>query len=72
MHNPCQVYALSLSDIEVMSAHIKENLESGFIQESSSSAGFGFFSIKKDNSLRPCIDYHGLNKITVKNRDLLR
>ena len=27
-----------------------------------------FFVEKKDRSLRPCIDYRGLNEITVKNR----
>lgn len=30
-------------------------------------AGF-FFVDKKDKSLRPCIDYWGLNQITVKNK----
>ncbi|KAG1957249.1 retrotransposable element [Pimephales promelas] len=41
---------------------------SGFIRHSSSPAGAGFFFVgKKDGSLRPCIDYRGLNNITVKN-----
>lgn len=36
---------------------------------SSSPAGAGFFFVKKkDGSLHPCIDYRGLNDITVKNR----
>lgn len=30
-----------------------------------------FFTGKKDNSLRQCIDYRGLNKITIKNRSPL-
>lgn len=32
-------------------------------------AGFSFVG-KKDGSLCPCIDYHGLNAITIKNRYL--
>ena len=41
----------------------------GIIHPSSSPVGAGFFFIsKKDKSLRPCIDYHGLNDITVKNK----
>ncbi|XP_075699616.1 putative N-acetylated-alpha-linked acidic dipeptidase [Rhinoderma darwinii] len=52
-----------------MSAYVKEKLESGFIRKSSSSAGVGFFFVKKkDGSLQPCIDYRGLNQITVKNK----
>ncbi|KAI2655929.1 Transposon Tf2-6 polyprotein [Labeo rohita] len=39
------------------------------IRPSSSPAGAGgFFVKKKDGSLHPCIDYRGLNNITVKNR----
>lgn len=38
------------------------------IHPSSSPAGAGFFfGGKMDGSLRPCIDYLGLNEITVKN-----
>ncbi|XP_041423615.1 protein cordon-bleu [Xenopus laevis] len=51
---------------------IQENLQRGFIRPSTSPAGAGFFFVeKKDGGLRPCIDYRGLNKITVKNRYLL-
>uniref|UniRef100_A0A4W5NN01 ribonuclease H n=1 Tax=Hucho hucho TaxID=62062 RepID=A0A4W5NN01_9TELE len=32
-----------------------------------SPAGAGFFFVEKDKTLRPCIDYRGLNDITVKN-----
>jgi hypothetical protein len=52
-----------------MEAYIKENLAKGFIRHSKSPAGAPcFFVKKKDGSLRLCVDYRGLNKITVKNR----
>ncbi len=52
-----------------MDKYIQESIKAGLIRPSSSPAGAGFFFIKKkDDSLRPCIDYHGLNDITVKNR----
>lgn len=35
---------------------------------SSSPAGAGFFFVEKDKTLRSCIDYRGLNNITIKNR----
>lgn len=43
-------------------------LKAGIIHLSSFPAVAGFFFVdKKDGSLRPCIDYCGLNDITVKN-----
>ena len=52
-----------------MEKYIGESLAAGLIHPSSSPAGVGFFFVgKKDGSLRPCIDYRGLNSITVKNR----
>lgn len=52
-----------------MEKYIGDALQSGIIRPSSSPAGAGFFFVdKKDKSLRPCIDYRGLNDITVKNR----
>lgn len=52
-----------------METYINESLASGLIRPSSSPLGAGFFFVeKKDASLRPCIDYRGLNQITVKNK----
>ena len=49
-----------------MEKYIGESLAAGLIRPSSSPACF-FFVGKKDGSLHPCIDYRGLNEITVKN-----
>ncbi|MPV02328.1 hypothetical protein FVA96_24335, partial [Escherichia coli] len=52
-----------------MEDYINDSLSAGIIRPSSSPAGAGFFFVqKKDKTLRPCIDYRGLNDITVKNR----
>ncbi len=63
-----RLYSLSGPEREAMEKYINESLLAGFIRPSSSPAGAGFFFVeKKDGSLRPCIDYRGLNDITVKN-----
>jgi len=52
-----------------MKTYIEEELAKGFIRPSTSPAASGFFFVKeKDGGLRPCIDYRGLNDITVKFR----
>ncbi len=52
-----------------MDTYIKESLAADIIRASTSPAGAGFFFVgKKHGGLRPCIDYRGLNKITVWNR----
>lgn len=52
-----------------MEKYISESLFAGIIRPSSSPVSAGvFFVEKKDKTLRPCIDYRGLNKITVKNK----
>lgn len=64
-----RIYSLSPPEREAMEKYISESLAAGLIRPSSSPAGAGFFFVeKKDKSLRPCIDYRGLNAITVKNR----
>ncbi len=63
-----RLYSLSVPEREAMEKYISDSLTAGFIRPSSSPAGAGFFFVaKKDGSLQPCIDYRGLNNITVKN-----
>lgn len=55
-----------------MQKYINESLQAGMIRPSASPAGAGFFFVgKKHGSVRPCINYRGLNKITIKNKYLL-
>ncbi|KAI2649346.1 Transposon Tf2-9 polyprotein [Labeo rohita] len=64
-----KLYSLSNPEREALKKYLSDSLAAGTIVPSSSPAGAGFFFVaKKDGSLRPCIDYRGLNDITIKNR----
>ncbi len=64
-----RLYNLSKPEREAMEKYITESVAAGIIRPSSSPVGAGFFFVeKKDKTLRPCIDYTGLNEITVKNK----
>lgn len=64
-----RLYSLSGPERESMEEYIQDSLAAGIIRPSSSPAGAGaFFVTKKDGSLRPCIEYRGLNDVTIKNR----
>ncbi len=64
-----RIFPLSQPEAEAMKKYIEKELAKGFIRPSTSPASAGFFFVKKkDGSLRPCIDYRGLNDITIKFR----
>ena len=63
------IYPLSEPEAAALRQFLDENLPKGFISESSSPAGAPvLFVRKKDGSLRMCVDYRGLNTVTVRNR----
>jgi hypothetical protein len=63
------MYPLSLRELVALKKFLEENLAKEFIQKSKSLAGAPIlFALKKDGSLRLCVDYRGLNTVTVKNR----
>lgn len=66
---PSRMYRLSPREKAEVEAQIKELLAKGLIEPSSSPFGAPvIFVPKPDGSLRMCIDYRALNRITVKNK----
>ena len=63
------IYNLSERELGILKEYLASALEKGWIRPSKSPAGAPILFVpKKDGSMRMCIDYRGLNKITVKNR----
>ena len=63
------IYSLGPVELETLKTYIKTNLANGFIRPSKSPAGAPIlFDWKPDKSLRLCMNYWGLNNITIKNQ----
>ncbi|EFQ98660.1 hypothetical protein MGYG_08943, partial [Nannizzia gypsea CBS 118893] len=63
------LYNLSAKELQVLREYLDTMLKRGWIRESKSPAGAPLlFAPKADGSLRTCVDYRGLNKMTIKNR----
>jgi len=62
-------YRMSALELDELKKQLEELLEKQFIRPSVSSWGAPVLLVKKkDGSMRLCVDYRQLNKVTIKNR----
>ncbi|GBG89965.1 hypothetical protein CBR_g50055 [Chara braunii] len=69
-----RIYRMSPGELDELRRQLKELIEKGWIRPSVSPYGSQvlFVPKKKEGTSRMCIDYRGLNAITVKNREPLQ
>jgi hypothetical protein len=56
------------AELAELKKQLQELLDKGFIRSSTSPWGCPALFVKKDESLRLCIDYRPLNAVTIKNK----
>ena len=63
------IYNLNEVERETLRGYIESNLANGFIRPSTSPTGSSILSVREPGGgLRLCVDYRGLNMITIKDR----
>ena len=66
------LYGMSKDELEVLKKYLKDNLSKGYIQAFSFLAAAPVLFVKKPGGgLQFCVNYRGLNDLTVKNKYLL-
>jgi hypothetical protein len=61
-------YCMAPKELAEMKKQLEELLDKGFICPSSSPWGCLAIFVKKDDTLRMCVDYRPLNMVTIKNK----
>ncbi|XP_070039753.1 uncharacterized protein [Nicotiana tomentosiformis] len=62
-------YRMAPAELRELREQLKDLLDKGFIRPSTSPKGAPMLFVrKKDGSMRMCIDYRQLNKVTIKNK----
>ena len=66
-HKP--IYNLSAKELQILREYLNNALNKGWVRPSQSPAGAPILFVPKpDGSMRLCVDYRGLNELTIKNR----
>lgn len=66
---PQKTYRLSSENEKVRQEYVKQALEKGWIQKSTSPVAAGLFIVQQANGKRrPCVDFRPINAITMKDR----
>jgi hypothetical protein len=61
-------YRMPPAELAELKKQLQELLDKGFIRPSTSPWGCQALYVKKDESLRMCVDYRPLNAVTIKNK----